>query len=293
MEKRFCILSFSLVLSLYFISCGSNSEKPTVDNSATADSSNVTSQWKLGAQMWTFHTFPFLTALDKVDSAGLRFIEAFQGQPIGGDFNDTFGLNMRADSKTKLKTILAQKGIQLVAMGVIAPATIEEWKKNFEFAREMGLQYITAEPKKDQLDSINSMAGEYNILVAIHDHPNPSPYAHPDSVLNAIKGRINIGACADIGHWARNGLDVVDCLKKLEGRIYGVHLKDVQKFNEVEAADTTLGNGVLNMPEILAEFKRQNFKGMFSMEHELHWENNVPDVIYNRDYFNKQIGLLK
>jgi sugar phosphate isomerase/epimerase len=293
MKKCVSIVSFSLLLSIFLFSCGNNPENKKVDSGNASDSASVTSQWKLGAQMWTFHTFSFLTALDKVDSAGLRFIEAFQGQPIGGDFNDTFGLSMRAESKTKLKTLLAQKGIQLLAMGVISPATVEEWKQNFEFAREMGLQYITAEPKKDQLDTINSMAGEYNILVAIHDHPNPSPYAHPDSVLNAIKGRINIGACADIGHWARNGLDVVDCLKKLEGRIYGVHLKDIQKFNQVEASDTTLGNGVLKMPEIFAEFKRQGFKGMFSIEHELHWQNNVPDVIYNREYFDKQISLLK
>ena len=282
-----------LVSAGFLLSCDSGTATKTAERPVTVDSAGVTSQWKLGVQMWTFHTYTFLTALEKVDSAGLRFIEAFQGQPMGGDFNDTFGLSMRPESKTKIKTLLAQKGIRLLAMGVISPGSVQEWKKNFEFAKEMGLEYITAEPRKEHLDTINSMAGKYGIFVAIHDHPNPSPYAHPDSVLNAIKGRINIGACADLGHWARNGLDVVDCLKKLEGRIYGVHLKDIQKFNDVHAADTTLGNGVLRFPEIFAEFKRQNFKGLFSIEHELHWENNVPDVIYNRDYFTRQIGAVK
>ena len=292
MKKWFSVLSFTLLLSLFLISCESGTETKKFEASTSTDS-GIVSQWKLGAQMWTFHTYTFLTALEKVDSAGLRFIEAFQGQPLGGDFKDTFGLSMSADSKTKIKTLLAQKGIKLVAMGVIAPSTVEEWKKNFEFAKEMGLEYITAEPRKEHLDTINSMAGEYKILIAIHDHPKPNQYANPDSVLNAIKGRINLGACADIGHWARNGLDVVDCLKKLEGRIYGVHLKDIQKFDDVHSADTTLGNGVLKMPEIFNEFKRQNFNGMFSMEHELHWENNVPDVIYNREYFIKQVSALK
>jgi len=293
MKKWFSVLSVLLVSSGFFSSCDSGTATKTADTTPAADSASITSQWKLGAQMWTFHSYPFLTALEKVDSAGLRFIEAFQGQPMGGDFNDTFGLTMRSESKTKIKTLLAQKGIQLLAMGVIAPQSVQEWKKNFEFAKEMGLEYITAEPKKEHLDTVNTMAGKYGIYVAIHDHPNPSPYAHPDSVLNAIKGRINIGACADLGHWARNGLDVVDCLKKLEGRIYGVHLKDIQKFDDVHAADTTLGNGVLKFPEIFAEFKRQNFKGLFSIEHELHWENNVPDVIYNRDYFTRQVSALK
>ena len=193
----------------------------------------------------------------------------------------------------EMKRLLKKYKVKLINFGVVKAKQEDEWKKVFEFAKEMGLEYITAEPKKEHLDTINSMAGSYGILVAIHDHPNPSPYAHPDSVLNAIKGRINLGACADLGHWARNGLEVVDCLKKLEGRIYGVHLKDIQQFNDVRSADTTLGNGVLKFPEIFAELKRQNFKGLFSIEHELHWDNNVPDVIYNRDYFTRQLDAIK
>src|SRR6476660_5920425 len=115
MKKWFSVLFFPLLFSQFLISCESGTETKKVGASISADSASITSQWKLGAQMWTFHSNTFLTALEKVDSAGIRFIEAFQGQPIGGDFNDTFGLNMRADSKTKLNTILAQKGIQLVA----------------------------------------------------------------------------------------------------------------------------------------------------------------------------------
>ena len=293
MRQWLSVPGFLIVFTAFVLSCDSGTPTKTSEATPVNDTASITSQWKLGVQMWTFHPYTFLTALEKVDSAGLRFIEAFQGQPMGGDFNDTFGLTMRAESKTKMKTLLAQKGIQLLAMGVISPASVKEWKRNFEFAKEMGLEYITAEPKKEHLDTINSMAGSYGILVAIHDHPNPSPYAHPDSVLNAIKGRINLGACADLGHWARNGLEVVDCLKKLEGRIYGVHLKDIQQFNDVRSADTTLGNGVLKFPEIFAELKRQNFKGLFSIEHELHWDNNVPDVIYNRDYFTRQLDAIK
>ena len=54
----------------------------------------------------------------------------------------------------------------------------------------------------------------------------------PDSVLAAIKGHPNIGSCADVGHWSRNGLNPVECLKKLEGHVFGVHLKDIVKFDD-------------------------------------------------------------
>lgn len=293
MKKWISVVAGAAIFTLAISSCGDSSQTNTTETASSDSSTAVAPSPRLGAQMWTFHTVTFMDALAKVDSAGLRFIEAFQGQSMGGDFNDTFGLNMRSESKTKIKTILAQKGITLVAMGVVVPATIDEWKQNFELAKEMGLEYITAEPKREHLDSVNSMAGRYGIRIAIHDHPNPSAYASPDSVITAMQGRPNIGACADIGHWARNGLDVVDCLKKLEGHVYGVHLKDIQKFNDVHAEDTTLGHGVLRLPEILAELKRQKFSGIYSIEHELHWENNVPDVIMNREYFEKQVAALK
>lgn len=290
-------LSFGLLAILFCLFLVNCQEQPKAADTPAADStsttSNSTDEWKLGVQLWTFHEFPFVTALDKADSAGIKFIEAFPGQIMGGDFKDTFGINMSADSRTKVKDLLAKKGITLVAFGVVVPQTPAEWKKTFDFAKDMGIRYITAEPLDQHWDTVNTMAGQYGIMVAIHDHPKPSHYWHPDSVMAAIKGRINMGSCADLGHWARSGLDPVQCLKQLEGRIYGVHLKDVDSAGNVHAGDVLLGKGVIKFPDVFAELKRQNFKGMFSIEREENWKNNVPDVIANRDYFNAQVKNLK
>ena len=117
--------------------------------------------------------------------------------------------------------------------------------------------------------------------------------AYCQSVLEASNGHPNIGAVADIGHWARNGLDPVECLKKLEGRVYGLHLKDVVKFNQVDAADTVVGKGVIKLGEVLQELKRQNFSGMLSIEHESNWEHNLPDVIEIVKYYQGQVSQLK
>src|SRR5687768_11349463 len=213
--KKLFILALASVLSSCFVGCKEHpkSTADSADSTDSVDSADLTKDWKLGVQMWTFHEFPFVTALEKTDSAGIKFIEAFPGQPLGGDFKDEFGLKMSDDSKKKIKQLLQQKGITLVAYGVVVPESVEEWRRTFEFARDMGIQYITAEPARDHWDSINTMAGEFNIKIAIHDHPRPSRYDHPDSVVAAMTNRPNIGACADLGHWARNGLDVVECLK--------------------------------------------------------------------------------
>jgi sugar phosphate isomerase/epimerase len=254
--------------------------------------SNAVADWKIGVQMWTFRMFSFADALDKLDSAGVKYTEAFFGQKLGSDMQGNFGFDMSADTRSKLKALLKAKGVRIFAMGVITPRNRVEWKKAFELAKDFQLSYITAEPIKSQWDMVDSMAGNYGIRVAIHDHPKPNTYWHPDSVLAAIKGHPNIGSCADVGHWARNGLDPVECLQKLQGHVFGVHLKDIKVFNKTNAEDTVVGKGVVNFPDIFKELKRQNFSGMLSIEQESNWYHNLPDVIHTVQFFNAQVGKL-
>lgn len=256
-------------------------------------STGSTANFKLGVQMWTFRMFSVADALNKVDSAGIKSIEAFFGQKLGGGMTGNFGPEMNAATRAKLKELLQSKGISIVAMGVISPANKAEWVKALDLAKDFGLSYITAEPKKDQWDVVDSLAGAYGIKVAIHDHPKPNAYSAPDSVLAAVKGHSNIGSCADIGHWARNGYNPVDCLKKLEGHIFGAHLKDIVKFDDPEAADTIVSKGVIDIPAVLAELKRQSFNGMLSIEHESNWYNNLPDVIFTKKYYDDEVAKLK
>lgn len=276
-------------------SSGSDSSAIKTDTSmAKSDSSSgSTAGFKLGVQMWTFKEFSFADALDKVDSSGIKNIEAFFGQKLGGGMDGSYGLDMSKATRDKLKTLLQKKGIRIVAMGVIVPKNKAEWIKTFELAKEFGLSYITAEPIKSQWDVVDSLAGVYGIPVAIHDHPKPNMYWSPDSVLAAIQGHTHIGSCADIGHWTRNGLNPVDCLKKLQGHIIGVHLKDVVQFNNPKANDTLVSKGVVNLPEVLAELKLQNFNGMLSIEHESNWYHNLPDVIFTKNYYDSIVTTLQ
>jgi len=292
-------LFFGLFICIVTLTqCNSTtSETDTTTNDSTTmktpDSIDVTPNWKLGVQMWTFRMFTFAQALDKVDSAGIKYIEAFWGQALGAGMKDSFGIRMSGESKAKLKQMLQQKGISIVAMGVISPGTGDEWKKSFDLAKEFGLSYITAEPRKNQWNMVDSMDGAYGIKVAIHDHPKPNAYWSPDSVLAAVQGHPNIGSCADIGHWARNGINPVEALKKLEGHVYGVHLKDIKKFDDTKAEDTIVGKGVIDFPSIFRELKRQHFSGMFSIEHESNWYHSVPDVIETVKFYNDQLAKLK
>ena len=63
--------------------------------------------------------------------------------------------------------------------------------------------------------------------------PIPSTYWNPDNLISSISSRSKkIGSSADVGHWRREGLNQIDCLKKLEGRIISLHFKDIAAKKE-------------------------------------------------------------
>lgn len=249
--------------------------------------------WQLGIQLWTFNTSSFYTAIKKADSCKVKYVEAFPGQLLQDGSPSVFGPSMSIEERKELKEFLHKKGISIAAIGVVTANSAKDWKTYFEFAADMKIPVITAEPERNQLNDVNRLAATYGVKVAIHDHPIPDIYWHPDSVLLAMKGHPNIGVCADIGHWVRNGLNVVDCLKKCSGKIMILHLKDVAEFGNTQAPDVLLGEGVCNIPAVLTELKKQNFKGVFSIEYEEHPNSNMKDVKQHVQYFYEQMGKLK
>lgn len=242
--------------------------------------------WKLGAQAYTFKNFTFSEALDKIDSIGLQYVEAYPGQKIGGNIEGTMHYGMNSATKEKVKEMLEQKGIKLIAYGVVSGKDEEDWKKLLSFAHDMGIKVITSEPDPKDLDMINQLAGKYEVKIALHNHPKPSTYWHPDTVLELLQGRENIKACADVGHWVRSGLNPVENLKKLEGHIASLHFKDLNEKTR-NAHDVPWGTGISDVEAMLEELKRQNFEGIFSVEYEHNWNNSVPEIIKSVEYFKE------
>jgi sugar phosphate isomerase/epimerase len=276
----------SFIAVAFFILLSSSTKKSPSDTPPAPG-------WDIGLQLWTFRLFSFHDAIAKADSCGIKSVQAFPGQKLGGPWTGNFDPSMTTEQRKAVKDYVKSKGITINAYGVGGADNEESWRKLFVFAKDMGIALIVSEPKDDQWDYVNKLSGEFNIPVAIHDHPRPNHYWNPDSVLLAMKGHPNIGDCADIGHWARSGLNPVDCLKKLSGHILNVHFKDIVTFNKTNAADTIPGKGVIDFHAVLQELKRQNYKGTFSIEHESNWENNAGDVIEIVKFFHQQVNALK
>jgi sugar phosphate isomerase/epimerase len=286
--------TYMFIICLFLILyCYSSEENLPNYSHPTTD---VYPDWNLGIQLWTFHKYTFYEAIDKVASLGVSWVEAFPGQVLSQSQSDVrFDHNMDSKYRKRVLNDLAARGLKLVNYGVVGlPNNEDQCRQVFDFAKEMGIKTIVSEPPDEAWDLINKLCKEYEINVAIHNHPNPSHYWNPDKVLEVSKGRSKyIGACADIGHWMRSGVDPLEALKKLQGRLISLHFGDLNAFNDKKAHDVPWGTGVADIKSHLNELERQGFKGLFSIEYEYNWQSSVPDVRQSIAYFNQTVATIK
>ncbi|MEP7144196.1 MAG: sugar phosphate isomerase/epimerase [Ferruginibacter sp.] len=287
-----------LGLALFFAACngGETATSGSADSTGvTSSSANPVKDWKFGVELWTFHTFSFPEILDKVDSAGLTYIESGTSFKAGAELKDSLIGQLSPGGIEKLKELIDKKGLKVGSVYIGGDSTIASWKHQFDIAKQMGVTYVTSEPPLNMWNSIDSLAGVYGMKVAIHEHwKGVSHYWNPDTVLLAIKDHPNFGACADLGHWPKSGIDPLEAVKKLSGHIFIVHFKDIAAANDPKLRDVPAGTGIVNFPAILEELKKQNFNGYIYIERDAEDQpSNLPSVIQTVKYYNDQVARLK
>lgn len=245
--------------------------------------------WLLGCQAYSFNRFTFFEAVDNVKRLGLHTIEMYPGQKLSPEHPD-LNTNYDMDDATValVKAKLDEAGVQCRCYGVVGLGNDEaENRKVFEFAKKLGIEVICTEPPYDAFELIDKLAQEYEIDIAIHNHPKPSKYWNYEKVLEVCQGRSKrIGACADTGHWMRSGIDPLVALKALDGRLVSFHFKNLNEMGNRKAHDMPWGEGVGDVKAWLAEVKRQGFEGVFSIEYEHNWDNSLPEIAQCVAYFD-------
>ena len=246
--------------------------------------------WRIAAQAWTFKLFTFVESIDKMKAAGINNIEMNPTQEIGGGIEGKTTYLMDKATRKKILEVIKSKGMKLINYGVVNAKSPEEWEKIFDFAKDMGLETIVCEADSNQLNFIEPMCEKYQINIALHNHPKPSIYWNPDFLMAQISKRNKyIGACVDLGHWLRSGLNPLESLKKYEGRILEVHAKDIVPgvVGKNGYHCVPWGTGLCNFSGLMHELKHQGYKGSITVEYEYHWENSLPEVKESVDYFNR------
>jgi L-ribulose-5-phosphate 3-epimerase len=284
-----CFCAF--IISL--LSC--NSSSTTTGGNDAGVNSSASFDPKLGIALWTFHTVDFPASLDLVSNAGVRLIEANTFHKAGADLKDSLVGQLSDAGLASLNEYIRGRNLELGSVYLGGGNTVEAWKRDFETAKKLNARFVTAEPPVNMWDAVDSLAGVYGLRVAIHDHwKGTSAYWHPDSVLAAIQGHPNFGACADLGHWPKSGVNPTDAVKKLSGHIIAVHLKDIAEYNNTKIQDVRVGTGIVDFPAVFAELKKQSFTGNIYIERDTQEPNgNLESVKETVKYYNEQMAKLK
>ena len=227
--------------------------------------------FRLGVQAYTFREMSLYETLDLMKYLGIHNVELFGGQALSKENPKVkVGHDMPAQYIDEMLAKLKETGVTAVSYGVTDVGTTEaSARKVFEFAKKVGLENVVSEPKVDKalFDILEKLTNEYQINLAMHDHPKPSTYWNPETVLKVSEGRSKrIGSCSDVGHWVRSGLVPTECIKQLQGRVIELHLKDINEKH----TDVPWGTGIANAKGIMETLYAQKptNKPVFFIEYE-------------------------
>jgi sugar phosphate isomerase/epimerase len=215
--------------------------------------------WQLLCQASMFRDLTVMEMLEILHTNGFHHIELSPGQSLSSvhDKDIKVGPDMGPADLEMLSAKLKDVHLDIVSYGVAEFGHSEaDARKVFEFAKGLNVKNIIAAPPANSLEMLDKLATEYAINVAILNQPGSPSFADGDALLQAIKERsMRIGVCADIIEWRRTGQDPVDCVRKLKGRIFEVHLKDSNSPQEAAA-----------ISDVLKELAQQKFKGAFCVQ---------------------------
>ncbi len=226
----------------------------------------------LGIQLYSLRGYAVTEALKHAKELGFSAVEFYSGM-LATDAN--------AETIAAVKKQVADLGLKISAHGVNRMTKdAAANRKLFEFAKQVGIPTITADPDPDSFANLDELVKEFDIRVAIHNHGPTHRYNKVGDVLRAIEGHDDrIGACADLGHYIRSGEQPVEVIRALKGRLYGVHLKDFAEMKD-KTKGVVLGKGHLDCGKVFFALQQVNFPadGALSLEYEENPKNPIEEI---------------
>ncbi len=157
----------------------------------------------VGLQTYTLRHFKQLDqVLQRIRDLGLHYAEFYR---------DHIPLTATDAQIKAIRRLCNEYRVTPIAFGV------ERFTKDhaanrriFEFARRLGIRYLTADPDPESFGSLDKLVAEFNIAIAIHPHgPVNRKQLHrwysAQRIVDAVKAHhAKIGTCLDTGHLIRS-----------------------------------------------------------------------------------------
>jgi len=232
---------------------------------------------KLGIASYSMREFTLDQALDMAKRLGVKYMT----------FKDVHVPRTDPPETTRaLRAKIEAAGITIMGGGTITiPNDPAKIKKEFEYARNAGFPLIFVDPDPAALDTVEQMAKEYDIKVAIHNHgPENKHWPRPQDGYAAVKSRDKrLGLCIDVGHTLRTGTDPVQACRECRDRLYDMHVKDLAVKTDKDS-QVAVGRGVIDFPALFRTLIEIGYQGQVGLEYEINAKDPLPGMSESMAY---------
>ncbi len=224
---------------------------------------------KIGVASYSLRTFSRDRAIAALKEMGVRYVTIKDVHLARTDTPEV----IRAGRKE-----FEDAGITIMGGGTLTwkEDNEAEIRKDFEYAKNGGFPLMVCSPAPETLDTVEKLAKEYDIKIAIHNHGTEDKWwPAPSDVLARLQGRDpRMGVCMDIGHAVRANADVVKAVAEAGPRLLDLHIKDLTDKTSRDS-QVEVGKGVLDVAGVFKELVRTKFSGHVSLEYEINAKDPV------------------
>jgi type 1 glutamine amidotransferase len=213
--------------------------------------------WQVGVSLGSFRQDTFVDAARKAEALDLAVVEGDSTQKVSIQIPKNLDYRL---APGELDAVRERMSTLNVRMPVYFTGEISEdeqiARKQFEFARSLGIETLAVERTPKSLPAIEKLADEFSINVALSGSPK--------TVLDALQGRgKRIGAYADLGKWTQAGATPLDGVALLKDRLLAVRLGDrnalaplLTAIYRQELKPSIITVAASGGPDVVADLKR-------------------------------------
>jgi sugar phosphate isomerase/epimerase len=232
---------------------------------------------KLGLTSYTLRKFSLDQAITIAVDAGVKYISLKDVH---------LPLKSSPEQRKEAHDKIEAAGLQLMGGGVIYLKNNEpQIREAFQYAKEAGMPTMICSPEPEALDTVEKLAKEFQVRVAIHNHGvTDKKYPSPLDVLLLVQGRDpRMGICMDVGHTVAIGQDPIPVIRKCAARLYDFHIKDITAPN-AKGKTVEVGFGIIDIVGVLRTLVKIKYGYHLALEYEAKGDAPVPGMTESLGY---------
>ena len=187
-------------------------------------------------------------------------VEVYAGLPEDRDEQRQWRKTVSMDKFKEVKKMFKDKGVNIHILKLGDPKwSDEEIDYAFNVCKTLGAKGITLEVGEEAAKRMAPFADKHKMYVIMHNHGQPGePGFSFDKMLDyGMRLMLNF----DVGHYyASTGLNPCDIIKRLNKRIYSIHMKDRTWVGNYRDSDNLpFGEGQTPLVEILQLIQKEKY----------------------------------